>query len=133
MAGVKGRSGTKYAPTDTHRRQVKMMLGCGLPQQQIALVLGLNRRTLAKHFKSELALGAAEHNALVAEALFRAATVDKNIAAMIFWCKTRMGWRETNVVENRHQFNGDARERLIGILTAPPAGAEDQADNQTTH
>ena len=123
MAGVKGRTGYRFVPTDDHRHQVSMMLGCGLNHEQVALVLNISRNTLEKHFRAELAVGDTKHNALVAQSLFQAATVDKNVTAMIFWLKTRMGWRETNVFER----TGDAQ--IVEVIHRIVVGQTAQLGN----
>jgi hypothetical protein len=82
-----------HAPTDQTRRSVEAMAGCGIPQMQIALSIGISDETLRKHYRRELDLGVIEANAKVAETLFRQATVEGNTAAAIWWTKARMGWR----------------------------------------
>ena len=37
--------------------------------------------------------------AKVAQSLFHMATVDKNVAAAIFWMKARAGWREKHEIQ----------------------------------
>ena len=41
-----------------------------------------------------------EANAKVAQTLFTMATVDKNVAAAIFWMKARGGWREKHPIDD---------------------------------
>ncbi len=53
------------------------MSGFGVPHQGIAM----------------------EATAKVAQSLFHTATVDKNVAAAIFWMKARAGWREKHEVQ----------------------------------
>jgi hypothetical protein len=54
-------------------------------------------KTLRKHYRDELDLGATKATAKVAEFLFRKATTEgpQCVTAAIFWMKTRGGWRET--------------------------------------
>ena len=73
---------------------VHAMSGYGVPQEDIALVVGISSRTLRKHFRHELDVALIEANARVAQCLFKQATVPGNIAATIFWLKSRAGWRE---------------------------------------
>ena len=56
--------------------------------------MDMDAKTLRKHFRRELDRGTIEANAKVAQTLFTMATVDKNVAAAIFWMKARGGWRE---------------------------------------
>jgi hypothetical protein len=82
-------------PTDEQRRIVKSMAGMGIPHEQIVQIIGYRSpKTLRKHFRKELDVGAAEANYKVATTLFRMATSGECVAATIFWAKTRNGLRE---------------------------------------
>ena len=83
-----------FEPTDENRRSVRVMSGFGVPQEDIALHLDIDPKTLRKHFRRELDRGTIEANLKVAQTLLHMATVDKNVAAAIFWLKARAGWRE---------------------------------------
>ncbi|CAH0242809.1 hypothetical protein [Roseomonas sp. CECT 9278] len=84
----------RYDPTPDQRRTVKTMAGFGIPQEDIATFLGIDAKTLRKHFREELDRGVTEANAKVAQSLFQMATQGKNVAAAIFWMRARAGWRE---------------------------------------
>src|SRR6266481_4149404 len=56
-------------------------------------------KTLRKRLRDELDLGVAEANATIAGYLFAAAKAG-NIAAIIFWLKTRAHWRERNATDD---------------------------------
>lgn len=84
----------RFSPTDDNRRTVRAMAGFGVPQEDIAVLLDIDPKMLRKHFRVELDRGTIEANAKVAQTLFTMATVDKNVAAAIFWMKARAGWRE---------------------------------------
>lgn len=114
----KSRGRPAFEPTDDQRRQVKAMTGYGIPQDQICVLIvnphtekAIDGKTLRKHFAEEIASGAATANTKVAETLFQQAmgkatvivdgevtqeAVKPNIAALIFWCKTRMCWQEVS-------------------------------------
>ncbi|TCH99225.1 hypothetical protein EJV46_07855 [Roseococcus sp. SYP-B2431] len=83
-----------FAPTAEQRRMVHAMAGYGVPQDDIALVIGITSRTLRKHFRHELDVAVIEANTRVAQCLFKQATTPGNIGASIFWLKARAGWRE---------------------------------------
>ena len=85
-----------FAPTEEQRRMVHAMAGYGVPQDDIALVIGITSRTMRKHFRHDLDVAMIEANARVAQCLFKQATVPGNIAASIFWLKARAGWRENH-------------------------------------
>jgi hypothetical protein len=79
---------------------VRALSGYGVPQDGIAIHIGIDAKTLRKHFRDELDRGSVEATAKVAQTLFHLATVDKNVASVIFWLKARAGWRETVRQEN---------------------------------
>lgn len=70
------------------------MSGFGIPQDDIAAHLGIDPKSLRKHFRQDLDRGMTEANVKVAQSLFHMATEGKNVAAAIFWMKARAGWRE---------------------------------------
>ncbi|MFC7544088.1 DNA-methyltransferase [Siccirubricoccus deserti] len=71
-------------PTEEDRRLVRAMSGFGIPQEQIATHLGIDAKTLRKHFRQDLDRGMVEATAKVAQSLFQMATTGKNVAAAIF-------------------------------------------------
>ena len=83
-----------FVPTDEQRRMVKVMSGFGIPQPDVASQIGIDAKTLRKHFREELDRGMTEANMRVAQSLFTMATTGSNVAAAIFWMKARAGWRE---------------------------------------
>ena len=87
-----------HAPTEAQRAMVKAMSGYGVPQEDIATVLDIAKKTLLKHYRRELDLGIAQANARIGQTLFDMAT-GGNVAAAIFWAKSRMGWREKQEIE----------------------------------
>jgi hypothetical protein len=68
----------------------------GIPESDISGVVGIDPKTLRKHYREELDLGETKANAQVAGFLFNAAK-NGNVTAQIFWLKTRAKWRETPV------------------------------------
>ena len=87
----------EFTPTEAQRAQVKAMAAYGVPQDDIAKVIGCSSPTLRKHFWSELDTAAIEANTRVAQSLFRKAvegTGKEAVTAAIFWLKCRAGWRD---------------------------------------
>src|SRR5665213_1315468 len=86
-----------HKPDAFKRRQVEAMAGYGVPEQAIARIVGVDPKTLRKHYRDELDTGQIKATAKVAESLFRKATGDgsQSVTAAIFWLKTRGGWCET--------------------------------------
>ena len=83
--------------TEEQRAFVSKMSSFGISQAQIALCLDISVDTLYRHFGKELKLATANANAIVAGRLFATAIGNspQALTAMIFWLKTRGGWRES--------------------------------------
>ena len=74
---------------------VRATSGFGLTNEEVAEIAGMSSDTLVKYYSHELAAGIARRNIAVTRALFANATTSNNVAAQIWWTKTRMGWRES--------------------------------------
>jgi hypothetical protein len=119
-----------HQPNAAQRRQVETMAAYGIPEHDISRVVGIDPKTLRKHYRDELDLGETKANAQVAGFLFNAAR-NGNVTAQIFWLKTRARWKETPS-EHWHsgavgtfditQLTDAALERIIGseVLPARP-------------
>ena len=83
-----------HRPDPSQRRQVEAMAAYGIPEGDISRVVGVDPKTLRKHYRDELDLGETKANAQIAGFLFNAAK-NGNVTAQIFWLKTRAKWRET--------------------------------------
>jgi hypothetical protein len=88
-----------FPVTDAMRERVRRLAGVGVPQEDIANIIGCDAKTLRKHLRGELDRGAAEANAAVASYLFANAK-GGNVTAQIFWLKTRAHWREGRAPED---------------------------------
>ena len=137
MSGVAGRSGRKaFVPTQEQRRNVKLLVGLGIPQDKICLMVvnpqtekPLDPKSLRKHFPRELEIGAAELHARISN--FIVATIfgitppagtvaidNQHVRGSLamFFAETRMGWKKTAV--NQEYVGGppadkeDVRQRL---------------------
>src|SRR3954452_5819325 len=84
---------TAFAVNDALRERVRYLAGVGVRQDDIARIIGCAPKTLRKRLRDELDRGVAEASAKVGGYLFAAAK-EGNIAAIIFWLKTRAHWRE---------------------------------------
>jgi hypothetical protein len=88
-----------FVVNDTMREQVRSLAARGVPQGDIAKIVGCDPKTLRKRCRDELDRGMAEANSKVIGALFDNALAG-NVAAQIFWAKSRAGWRESKEPEN---------------------------------
>jgi hypothetical protein len=82
-----------FAVNDAMRERARYLAGVGVRQDDIAKIIGCSPKTLRKRLRDELDRGVAEANATICGYLFAAAKAG-NIAAIIFWLKTRAHWRE---------------------------------------
>ena len=107
------------------------MAGYGVPEADIAGVIGVDPKTLRKHYRDELKNGHVKANAKVAENLFRKATGDgrEAVIAATFRLKTRAGWKETAVHEVTGRDGGvievdsTSARLLLGSGSPPSARA----------
>jgi hypothetical protein len=116
MAGKKGKggAGNPFVPTDGQRKQVEAMSAYGIPQADIARVLGISVPTLTTYFRDEIDTGATKASAKVAESLFKKATGEgpQAVTAAIFWAKTRMGWSERIINEHTGKDGGPVKHEI---------------------
>ena len=83
-----------FCPTPNHRKLARFLASRGIPQDRIALVVGISPKTLRKHLRRELALGSIEANMAVLQVLHKMARSGKrkHLAAAIFWAKSKCGF-----------------------------------------
>lgn len=67
-------------------------------QDQIAIILGIDPKTLRKYYREELDTGKAKANAEIGQTLYQKA-IDGDTTAMIWWTKAQMRWSETKRIE----------------------------------
>ena len=116
-----------FVVTDAMRERVWYLAGLGVPQEDIAKIVGCAPKTLRKHFRDELDRGVAEANATIAGYLFAAAKAG-NIPAIIFWLKTRANWRERGAATDTIP-SADADPKSEVVLILP----DNNRDPELTH
>jgi hypothetical protein len=108
-----------FEPTSDQRNQVKIMVGLGIPQDKICLTIinpetgkPLSKPTLERSFKREIEIGATEMHTLVGNMIVNTILGRKpaigepikndqsRITAAIFYAKTKMGWKDTTILEH---------------------------------
>ena len=97
-----------HQPTDKTRAEIIALRSYGVPIKEVAAYIGIDDKTLYKYYHEELENSAIKANANVGKFLYQAAsgqalatgaTHSDCVRAAMFWAKTRMGWKETNVQE----------------------------------
>lgn len=94
-----------HKPTDERKALVRQWSALGFQQERIARKLDIDPKTLRKHYRDELDLGADDANAAIGASLFNKAK-NGDTAAQIFWMKTRCGWSEKQVLEHTGEGGG---------------------------
>jgi predicted transcriptional regulator len=87
-----------HKPTEASRAQVEALCGYGITEDEIASYIGIDPKTLRKHYRREIDTAVVKANALVARSLHGQAT-SGNVSAAIFWLKVRAGWSEKSSLE----------------------------------
>jgi hypothetical protein len=120
----------KFKATHEQRKNVEAMAAYGIDEGKIACIIGdrgIDPKTLRKHFRHELDVGATKANAVVGQTGYQMATSGRHPAVTIFWMKCRMHWKETNVLQHtgpdggpieisNDQLNDQLDERITGEL-----------------
>jgi len=98
-----------HKPTEKTRAEIIALRSYGVPIKEVAAYIGIDDKTLYKYYRDELENSAIKANANVGKFLYQAAsgqalttgaTYSDCVRAAMFWAKTRMGWKETNVQEH---------------------------------
>ena len=99
-----------HEPSAESRKLVESTSGLGLPHEQIAILVGIDDKTLRKHYRQELDLGKAKANGQIAKTLFNKA-MSGDTTSLIWWTKAQLRWSETV----KQEVTGADGEPLQGI------------------
>src|SRR5437868_3299334 len=115
---MKKRGRPQWKPTAEQRACVETMAAVGVPEDDIAKVIGKDPKTLRKHCRKELDLAAIKANAKVSQSLYTKALGDgaSAVTAAIWWEKTRQGRKE--IVVNRHQGPNGGPMQTVDLTKA---------------
>jgi hypothetical protein len=112
----------EHVPNDKTRAEVSALCAYGVPQEEISVYIGIDAKTLRKHYRAELDAAKMKAHTKVGKFLFDAATGDSLskgatysdcLRASMFWAKTQMGWKETMTTEHTGSIQVEAIERRI--------------------
>lgn len=92
-----------HIPTEVTRAKVSALVAFGIPQEHIAINIGVSDETLRKYYREELETGLSNANQQVANVLFSKAVDERDLGACIFWLKTRgrHAFREKDPEDNK--------------------------------
>lgn len=111
-----------HEPTQEGRQLVQLHATIGTQHHTIADILGIDPKTLRKYYRDELDLASAKANATIGGALFNKAK-GGDTAAMIFWMKTRAGWRERQEIDHTSS-DGTMTPKAVTLNMTPQEAAE---------
>ena len=108
---------SNHEPTPEKRAMVTRYSMVGTTQEIISDIMNIDPKTLRKHYRQELDLSTAKAVAQIGGALYTKAMAGDN-ALMIFFLKTRGGWRETDKNEDKDDSTSltDSISKLIDKL-----------------
>lgn len=135
-------SNYKFEPTPEQRATVRAMASLLATHAEICQVIinpatgqPINQPTLVKYFSEEMSEGSGEANQKVTRALFQKAlgkpalygadgnlvqkAVEPDVAAAIWWEKSRLGYKEGTTVDHRGKDGADLNEKPSVIVMIP--------------
>ena len=109
-----------HVPTDETRNLVESLSGFGIPQDEIARLVGIDPKTLRFHYADQIELGSIKATAKVAQNLFTMACkpTREGLSAAIFWLKVRAGWSEYAPLPRGEESLGKKESAEREALTA---------------
>ena len=93
------RKAEPWTPSRREREVIRTCLAGGFTITQTALAIGQSVKALEHNCPTELLRGAATQNSKVVGKLFQKC-MNGDTIALLFWCKTRLGWQEKSRVEH---------------------------------
>ena len=110
----------KHQPSEKQLIEAEAFATVGVPHHQIATLMGISIKTLLRYYSAQLEVGKAKASYKVAKRLYETATgaamSPQVLSALIYWTKSQMGWRETQLVQSQLL---DANGRPINPLQPP--------------
>ena len=113
--------GKRHKPTAESRKLVSELSALGIKNEDVCAMIDTSIPTLLKHYEKEIREGRIKANAKIAQTLYKKA-IEGDTACLIFWAKTRLGWREDPSFGLQFQF--------VNVLP-PSLPQEDQSDSIT--
>lgn len=113
-----------HKPTDESKAVVSALVSYGVPVKQVAQYLGIDDKTLSKHYRAIMDEAMAKAHAKVGKFLYQAASGDALqegasfsdcLRAAMFYAKTQMQWRETNTLEHTGPGGGPVQMQVARI------------------
>ena len=113
----------KHEYEDNVARMVSEMCVVGVPQERIAKALDMHEETLRSLYQKELDTALLEKNVTVMRNLYQKC-MDGDTTALIFWAKSRMGWRDRGETEFNLTITPPFAPREVTEVVDEPAVIE---------
>lgn len=91
-----GRGRPSYKPTEEHKSLISALVVAGCNREQMAAAIGISPVMVSKYYGKELETAKLRADAMVTGKLMEQIRKG-NVACIIFYAKTRMGWREHDI------------------------------------
>jgi hypothetical protein len=117
-----------HEPSRESRQLVQLHATVGTAQSVIADILGIDDKTLRKHYREELDQSLAKANATIGGALFNKAKAG-DTTAMIFWMKTQGRWKERQEVDHTSSDGSMTPKPTVIEFIAPKPKAADESND----
>jgi hypothetical protein len=107
----------KHEVSEAMTRQIEMLSGIGVPIDQIGRVVGIDKKTIHRHYRDALDIGQAKATSKIAKRLFDIATGESKeaLTACIFWLKCRGGWKPPAEMEVNVGIDNSTKSALISL------------------
>jgi len=135
-------AGGSYEPTEKDRKTVLSLASHGTKQCEIAAVLGIDPKTLRKHFRDELDTARTRANGRVADCLYLRATDMRSakqggdprgqVTAAIWWTKAQMGWSERSRTEITGADGGPVQVQRTPMVFLPAKLTDSKPDGESS-
>lgn len=103
--------------TETMAENVRQLAILGLEQDKMGKILGIDPKTLRKHYADEIDNTKNRLNGQIAMGLARRA-LDGDTVSSIFWLKAQAGWRDQHVkIDGDVRVHDTAKHRLLDMLS----------------
>lgn len=109
----------EHIPTGDTKHTVFMAVTMGIPQEDIARLLDISKKTLYKYYRRELDNGALVANIEVKKKMYEKC-MNGDSAMLIFWGKTKMGMKESSSIDLKVGKLDDILQEIDGTTAGLP-------------
>jgi hypothetical protein len=117
-----------WEPTEDERRMIRACIASGgFTYEQIAAALRVDKETMVKHCKDDLEAGKSVVNATI-DATLAGKAMNGDLGAIVWWDKTRRGYRDTVRNELTGADGGPIDSRSVVVEITPDMTPQQAAE-----